>query len=141
LIAGKWDLRGNFSRAFPIDCRAFHDPTTFHLRSHLGTHAGIQDSVIGASTLLKGVFHDCHRHLTAGGSEIFFGCTKGRHRSVALMHILRACLSAYKVEFKYAESEWFSAGQWQCKDGRCSQCHSLHPKRMQDAINMWKSLK
>ena len=95
LIAGPLDSSFEWEgpNVLIVDCRPFKDPKTMDLRDHLGLHPQIIDSAISHHALLRDVFLQVKSHIEYHDRPcVYFACSVGRHRSVAVLNIVKWCI-------------------------------------------------
>ena len=128
-----------------IDCLPFHDPTSEELREHAGVHPAMIDGVIGHTAKLRSVFESVLHHLaTVENPRLYTACKAGRHRCVAVLTVLRICLSStygdqLKMHIAYADFDNFSKQKKRCVTGQCQECKAS-PQRVAEALELWQQV-
>lgn len=124
-----------------VNCLELDDPRSRELCRHLGTNPGISSLII-AHHLFKPKLLDIARHLKSNSRAcVYFGCRKGKHRSVAMLAITRFLVKSelgVDADTEFACSDTWNQFQRGCITGRCREC-TKSPGNIAEAIRIWRS--
>ena len=130
---------------YHVNCLVFGDPSTFHLRSHLGCHHEIMRAVINSRKFLPAM-QDIASHVkVTPESSLYCQCSKGRHRSVAMATVIRHVVQQIwqanaVVKIEYLSKHGWSNKQHDCIHGNCWPCSYL-PDNIDAAVQAWAWIK
>ena len=123
-----------------VNCLVFNDASTFRLRSHLGCHHEMMESVIRHADF-EPIFREIAAFIQARTeSHVYMQCRKGKHRSVAMAKILEFVVKRVHehavVQIHYLAKYRWSDDQHECMAGQCLACVTV-PANIDDAVRAW----